>query len=87
MLLTARDGTTPIDLLTTGRYAEFVALVGEGPGRRSLDRRPLSAEAAAARKPPPPGDLVDALHDRIHRDVGRGRAARTLRNKQSKRGG
>jgi len=82
MLFRDHDGVLPIDLLTEARFDEFLALVGTGPGRRRLELTPLSAEARAARKPPAPEELVDALHDRVHRDVGRGRAARTVRNKQ-----
>lgn len=82
MLLRDHDGVLPLDLLTEGRFDEFLALVGKGPGRRRLELTPLSAEAWEARKPPPPEELVEALHDRAHRDVGRGRAARTVRNKQ-----
>ncbi len=44
--------------------------------------RPLSKEAADARRPLPPEMLIDALHDRVHRDVGRGRAAKTVRVKR-----
>lgn len=40
----------------------------------------LSAEAKAARTPLRPEELVEALHDRVHRDPGRARAARTVRN-------
>lgn len=44
----------------------------------------LSAEAKAARAPLRPEELVEAQHDRVHRDPGRARAARTVRN--SRRG-
>ena len=40
-------------------------------------RTPLSSESKEARRPLPPGDLADARHDKVHRDLGRGRAART----------
>ena len=85
MLLRDHDGVLPLDLLTEGRLDEFLALVGKGPGRHRLALTPLSAEAREARKPAPPDELVEALHDRVHRDVGRGRAARTVRNKQRSR--
>lgn len=39
----------------------------------------LSEAAEAARKPMSPGDLFDAQHDRVHRDRGRSRVARTVR--------
>lgn len=82
MLLTDRDGTIPIDLLVAGRYDEFLRLVGEGAGRRRMAMTPLSPEAREARRPLSPDELAGALHDRVHRDVGRGRAARTLRSKR-----
>jgi transcriptional regulator with XRE-family HTH domain len=43
---------------------------------------PLSEEAERARRPPPPENLVGALHEPIHADVGRSRVARTTRRNQ-----
>ena len=82
MLLRDHDGTIPLDLLTMGRYDDFLALVGMGRGRRRIELTPLSREPLEARKPLPPEELVSALQDRVHRDVGRGRAARTARSKR-----
>ena len=82
MLLTDQGGTVPIDLLAAGRYDEFLQLVGAGRGPQTLVRKPLSSEAREARTPLPPEELIDALQDRVHRDVGRGRAARTVRSKR-----
>ena len=53
--------------------------------KEELDRirakmRPLSKEAQEARRPQKPEDLVDALQDPIHRDVGRSRAVRVVRS-------
>lgn len=61
----------------------------ESKGKKPRSRlRPvlgeLSAEAKAARAPLRPEELVEAQHDRVHRDPGRARAARTVRN--SRRG-
>ncbi len=81
MLLRDHDGMIPIDLLTAGWYDEFLVFVGTGRGRRRIDLTPLSREALEAREPLPPVELVDSLQDRVHRDVGRGRAARTARSK------
>jgi transcriptional regulator with XRE-family HTH domain len=44
-------------------------------------RKPLSAEAKAARMPLAPESLVGALQEPIHRDVGRSRVARTARRR------
>ena len=42
--------------------------------------RPLSAEAKQARRPPPVEVLLrGALHDTVHRDIGRARRARRVR--------
>lgn len=87
MLLRDYDGTIPLDLLASGRLDEFRELVGPGRTRRRLEPKPLSWEAQVARKPLPPEELVDALQDRVHRDIGRGRAARTVRSKRRGRDG
>lgn len=41
----------------------------------------LSKEAQDARRPSLPHELVDALQDKVHRDIGRGRAAKTVRGR------
>ena len=55
------------------------ARLGRGPGHRRVKLSMLDAKAVAERAPLPPEELLDAMHDRIHHDVGRGRAARTVR--------
>jgi len=87
MLLTHQRGIIPIDLLVEGKYEKFLQLVGKGPGRKSNTLKPLSRDAWEACKPQPPEELVDALQDRVHKDIGRGRAARTVRIVRSKRRG
>lgn len=79
MLLHDRDGVIPLDLLAEKKYGDFIQRVGRGPGRRHIEMTPLSQEAREARKPLPPEQLIDALQDRVHRDPGLGRAARTVR--------
>lgn len=79
MLLDEQDGVLPLDLLRERRYDEFLEQVGVGPGRTKLATQPLSRAAREARKPLPPERLIDALQDRVHREPGRGRAARTVR--------
>ena len=86
MLFGDHDGTVPFDLLAEGQYEAFLALVGKGPGRRRPELPPLSRATLEARKPPPPEELVEALHESVHRDVGRGRAARTVRGRRRGRG-
>ncbi len=82
MLLTGQAGNLPLDLLAERRYEAFLQLAGQGPGRRSIPKKPLSPEAREARKPPPPKERVDALQDKAHKEIGRGRPARTSRNKR-----
>lgn len=40
--------------------------------------KPLSKEAQDARKPMPPDMWMLAKNGRVHRDIGRGRAAKTI---------
>lgn len=72
------DGILPFDLLVAKDYERVSSLLGEGGARRvSLPK--LSKEARAARAPRPPEELVGALQDRIHRDSGAFRSARSVR--------
>jgi hypothetical protein len=82
LLLQERQGLIPFDLLADRRYDDVVTLVGAGPGRGHRGIPSLSPEAQAARAPLPPEVLADALQDTVHRDVGRGRAARTMKAKR-----
>ena len=77
-LLTSRGGTIPLDLLAAAQYDRVVALLGRGEGGRAHAPKP-SAEALAARAPRPPEDLVGALQDRVHRETGPVRAAKSVR--------
>lgn len=81
-LFEVRDGTTAFALLTAERFEDARAILGTGAARAKPALVELSAAAKAARKPLPPEDLVDAQHDRVHRDRGRPRAARTVRTKR-----
>ena len=71
---------TPFELLARQRFEEARARLGRGPGRRRVQLGMLDAKASAERAPLPPEGLIDAMNDRVHHDVGRGRAARTARN-------
>lgn len=72
------DGTLVFDLLAEHRYDHVLALLGPGAGRRSSAPR-LSEEARKARAPQAVEDLVGAFQDRIHREKGTGRAAKSVR--------
>lgn len=85
-LLQHRQGSIiPFDLLIAGKYEEVKQLLGAGKAVEKPKLKPLSPEAIASRLPPPPEDLVGALQDPIHREVGRSRPAKTTRSR--KRGG
>ncbi len=81
-LLEVRNGTTAFALLMAERFEAARGILGTGATRSRPALAELSAAAKAARKPLPPEDLVDAQHDRVHRDRGESRAARTVRNKR-----
>lgn len=79
-LFTVSAGTSPFDLLKSQAFEEAGARLGrQGQGRR-VELGELDADARAERRPPPPDRLIEAMNDRIHRDAGRGSAARTVRN-------
>jgi len=72
------DGNIPFDLLVDGEYERVLLLLGSGEARRTSSAK-LSEEARAARAPRPPEELVGALQDRIHREGGTARAAKSVR--------
>jgi DNA-binding transcriptional regulator YiaG len=73
----------PFDLLAAGHYERVLSLLGPGEARRVSPPK-LSAEAHAARAARPPEELVGALQDRIHRDGGTARAAKSVRNRSGR---
>ncbi len=79
-LLDAREGTTPLDMLAAQRFDDARLALGQGHARHVPALAGLSTEARDARKPLPPEELYDAKSDRVHREPGRARAARTVRN-------
>lgn len=81
-LFELRDGTTAFALLTAERFQDARAVVGAGARQSRPALAELSTAAKAARKPLPPAELVDAQHDRVHRERGASRSARTVRNMQ-----
>ena len=66
--------------------SEWARRVGANTVEAAATQTPLLPEAAAARRPMPPEQLVGALQDRVHRDVGRARPARTRRNRKRELG-
>ena len=79
MLLGVReDGSLPFDLLAAGDYERVLSLLGPGAPRRASPPK-LAKEARTVRAPHSPEQLVGALQDRIHRDGGTARAAKSVR--------
>jgi len=86
ILLQDRQGIVPLDLLAEGKLDEFIKLVGPGSRRSHLRLNPISSGAREARKPLSPAEQFEVCDDHDHREIGRGRVARTARNMRRKRG-
>lgn len=84
LLAVREDGTIPFDLLAAEQYERVVDLLGSGNARRKPAPK-ISAEEMAMRAPPPPDELVGALHDRVHRETGIARAAKSVRVRSDRR--
>ena len=80
VLLDAGDGTTPLDMLAAQRFDDARLALGQGRARPLPALAGLSAGARAARRPLPPEELYDAKSERVHRESGRARGARVVRN-------
>jgi DNA-binding transcriptional regulator YiaG len=78
LLAVREDGTIPFDLLAAERYDRVVSLVGVGEGRR-VQVPKLSEKAMLERAPRLPEEMVDALQDRVHRETGISRPAKSVR--------
>jgi len=77
LLLTECAGRTlPFEILAGGRFEEALELMKKGPGRTRPVLTPLSPEEQLARTPSPPGQLVDASGDRVHKELRGARRAR-----------
>jgi DNA-binding transcriptional regulator YiaG len=71
------DGTIPMDTLAAGDYDRVLSMLGPGEARRVPPK--LTQQTRAARAPTPPDELVGALQDRIHRERGAVRVAKSAR--------
>jgi transcriptional regulator with XRE-family HTH domain len=78
LLAVRDDGSIPFDLLAAGEYDRVVLLLGASEARRVRAPK-LPSEALAARAPRPPEELVGALQDRVHRETGIARPAKSVR--------
>lgn len=80
------NGNPLFDLLVAGRYEEVKRIAGSNNAPRRPLLGSLSEDARKMRMPQKPEDLVDALNDPIHRDVGRSRPARAVRSRKNSSG-
>ncbi|GJD96980.1 hypothetical protein [Methylobacterium iners] len=79
LLLTADAwGVTAFDLLRSERFQEAVSRVGDQPIAARPRRIPLSHDALEARRPQPPGLLLDTVEERISIPA-KARVARVVR--------
>lgn len=77
-LLCAReDETIPFDLLAARNYERVLTILGESDAQPVQQSR-LASQAASARSPQPPEELVGALQDRIHPATGRLLASKAI---------
>ena len=75
----SNDGRSYLELLAAGEYETVKRLLGVGNARTKPQLAPL---VPAAQMPPNPADLVDALQDPIHRDVGKSKSAKSVRSRK-----
>ena len=83
LLKPGSDGRPLLDLLALGKHEEVKQIIGAGNAAAKPELVPLSEEARMSRMPQNPADLVDALPDTIHREVGKSRPARAARSRKN----
>jgi DNA-binding transcriptional regulator YiaG len=76
----ADDGKSYLELLAAGEFDRVKSILGAGNAPKQPKLGQLSPASEMARMPPNPADLVDALQDSIHREVGKSRAAKSVRS-------
>jgi DNA-binding transcriptional regulator YiaG len=77
----ADEGKSYLDLLTAGEYDRVKHLLGAGNAPTKPKLGQLSPAAEMSRVPPNPADLLDALQDSIHQEVGKSRVAKSVRSR------
>jgi len=70
LLSSNADGISPFFLLQEERFAEVITLANTGNNFRSTPAASLSSEAKNTRRPKPPSEMIDALHDKAHEQKG-----------------
>ena len=77
----ADDGKSYLELLAAGEFDRVKHLLGAGNAPTKPKLGQLSPAVEMSRVPPNPADLVDALQDSIHREVGKSRVAKSVRSR------
>jgi DNA-binding transcriptional regulator YiaG len=77
------NGNPLFDLLVAGKHEEFKQVIGFGNAPQKPQIGSLSEDAYTARMPPNPADLVGALQDPIHNEIGEARPAKVARNRKN----
>jgi DNA-binding transcriptional regulator YiaG len=77
----ASNDKSHLELLKTGEYRQVRDSIGAG----NIPRNPKTVQPTKEKSStlPNPGDLVDALQNSIHREVGRARLAKSARSKRN----
>jgi transcriptional regulator with XRE-family HTH domain len=76
------DGRSYLELLAAGEYDRVKYLLGTGNISSKPQLTPLSPATTVARTSPNPADLIDALQDAIHREVGKSKSAKSVRSRK-----
>lgn len=82
LLSSGQDGRLLFDLLIAGEHEEVKRILCPGNAPQKPQLVPLSEDASMSRMPPPPENMVDALQEPIHREVGRSRPVRAARSRK-----
>jgi transcriptional regulator with XRE-family HTH domain len=77
----ADNGKSYLELLKEGEFDRVKHLLGAGNAPTKPKLGQLSPAAELSRVSPNPADLVDALQDSIHQEVGKSRAAKSVRSR------
>lgn len=77
------DGAVPFDLLREGRFETVMQRLGQGRGRE-MDVSVYGPTSRRSEARPSPDRLVGALQDTVHKNIGRTKAARSVKVKRNR---
>lgn len=79
LLSPCKNGQIPFDLLVAGRYEDVKNLLGYGNAPEQVQLAPIDDNERVLRKPQKPNELIDALHEPVHKDISRSRSVRSTK--------